>query len=212
MGTNNAILDALIASTSLGPLPTPGDVFAPSLQDRHAITGRAADKFANGWLGGLGSAQQFQFQSSLLPILPPSSNDMLEIRIMQARGLKTGERILTKWERPNNFNPGHGVDTWRDGDNVTWTATNRGELVDPLTGLAGPVSYPALNRTDNSPMAPLYAQGQGLAAVTTAPVVMVASIAQPQGMSITEMQQASAAALTRARVKRGLATRDPRRG
>lgn len=210
LSTNNIILDAIFASLSLGPaMANPADQSAPSLTVPTNITGRTADKFNMGFLGGVGGSSQFQGENSLLPVLPPSTNMDLDHRISASRGLRTGERLLTRFERPNNFNPGLGTDTWREGDNVTWTITNRGEMSDVPSGVAGPLAYKALDRTDRDALAPFSLRSQGLDAVTSAPVVMVTSIAAPTGFTMAEMQQASNQALTRARMSRGLVTRRP---
>lgn len=202
--TNNVILDAIFTSLALGPAPAnPSDQVLPSLTV-HSVTGRTADKFAMGFLGGYGGSSQFQGANTLLPVLPPASNRDLEARVSASRGLTTGERLLTRFERPNNFNPGMGTDTWRDGSNVTWTLSNRGEMSSTTTGVAGPLSYRALDRTGRDAIAPYSSRAQGLDAMTTAPVTLLQSMASPAGMSLNEMQAASTAALSRARgVKRG---------
>lgn len=192
--TNNTVLDAVFASISLGCAPAnPADQHAPSLTIPHFITGRASDKFFNGFLGGYGGRSQFHLQSELLPVLPPASNNDFEHRVAAARGLMTGERLLTRFERPGNFNPGMGTDTWRGGDNVTWTITNRGEMSDVPSGVAGPIAYQALDRTDRDAIAPFHPRGQGLDCVIRAPVVLVTGVAPPTGYTLKELQAAGKA-------------------
>lgn len=206
--TGNGVLDAILAADSTGVTPGWGDSVRPPLVSDVHITSRTVDKFAMGWLGGKGGTSQFQGVSERLPVLPPSSNRDLEQRIRSSRGLANShQRLLTRWERPNNFNPGTGTDTWREGENVTWTLTNRG-LQDATTGITGPVVYPAKDYTDRDAIAPFWPNKQGMAASTSAPVVMITSMGGTHaGMSLAEMQQAAAAQYTRQRVKRGLIAR-----
>lgn len=146
-----------------------------------------------------------------MPVLPPSSNRDLEIRIAQSRGLITGERLLTRYERPGNFNPGWGTDTWRDGENVTWTLENRG-LQDVTSGVTGPVSYPGFDFAARDVLAPVWSTRQGLAGMTRAPVVLVPSLTGSQaGATVEEMQRMANRQFTQARVRAGLLTRRPPR-
>lgn len=203
----NPILDAVIAADAMGAPHQAGDPNAPALVPTVHITGRTADKFSMGWLGGVGGASQFQGVNCRLPVLPAAYNNVIEDRIAQSRGLKTGERLLTRWERPGNFNPGWGTDTWREGENVTWVLNNRG-LQNVTTGSVGPMSYPAQDRTATDAINPFIATSQGLAAVTTAPVTMVSSITgYHAGMSVDEMQRVANRMHTQQRVARGLVAR-----
>ena len=207
----NPVIDATIAADTLGAPLQPGDPPHPPLVADVHITGRTADKFAMGYLGGIGSDSQFQVVSCRLPVLPPSSNYDIDKRILASRGLVTGERLLTRWERPNNFNPGWGTDTWREGENVTWDLTNAG-LTDPTTGNLAPVVYPARDPPARDALPPVdYDRNQGLAANTAAPVVMVASLTGAHaGMTMEEMQRVGNRDFTRARVQGGLLGRHHR--
>ncbi len=206
--TNNVILDAIYASTAVGPLG-PYDLMAPSLTSTPFVTARVSDKFQMGFLGGVGGSSQFQSHSQMLPVLPPSSNRDFEQRIAASRGLRTGERLLTRFERPGNFNPGLGTDTWRGGENVTWTMANRGDLTNVNTGLAGPLSYKGLDRMAREALAPFSPRNQGLDANIRPPCVIVTNLSMPNGMSLADMQRASASAITRYRLKRGMVKKPP---
>jgi hypothetical protein len=205
--SGNVALAASFLSYALGTPPAPGDLTHPPLTFRQ-ITGRGSDKFAMGYLGGVGGGSQFQGVGSLLPVLPPASNRDFEARNRESRGTDTGEHLMTRYERPQNFNPGVGTDTWREGENVTWTMYERGELPDPTTGIRAPLAYPQQDRTTRNAIPRFVSTGQGLAPVTTAPVVLVAGITGFQaGMSLAEIQKAAASIHTRNRLKRGLITR-----
>lgn len=197
-GHNNIMLAAAMASASLGTGPYhPADVAGlPSLTMPTSITGRTSDKFRMGHLGGVGGSSQFQGANTLLNVSPPSTNRDTEWRIMQSRGLITGERLLFRQERPQNFNPGVGTDTWRHGMNVTWTMQNRGEIADVPSGIAGPLAYPALDRTDRDAVPQYQSRYQGNDAMTRAPKIVVTGISTPTGMTLSDMQAASAKALT----------------
>lgn len=198
---HNPILDAIIAANALGVSTPPGaPAGIPLVSDVH-ITNRTVDKFAMGWLGGVGSDSQFQHVFSRLPILPPSSNRDLEARISESRGVPgQRDRLLTRYEMPYNFNPGWGTDTWRAGQNVTWTLGNRG-MTDPTTGNMGAVVYTARASDKRDQMAPFQSNRQGLAAMTAAPRILVTSITGMQaGMSLEEMQRAANMQYTQARV------------
>ena len=172
MSSGNMILAQSMLSYAMGTPPAPGDLTHPPLAI-HQITGRASDKFAMGYLGGVGTSSQFQGTNALLPVAPPASNRDFEHRNRESRGLDTKEHLMTRYEMPYNFNPGIGTDTWRDGENVTWTMGNRGILMDPTTGIGGPLSYPQKDRTTRDALPRLVTRGQGLDAMTTAPVVML---------------------------------------
>lgn len=172
----------------------------PSLTNGN-ITGRHSNIFNMGWLGGIGNGSQFQGALSSMPIRPASSNNDLEQRIIASRGLKTGERLLTRWERPNNFNPGVGTDTWRDGQNVTWTLDHRG-LQNVTSATMGPNVYPSGATTPTRNPLPLYnMRAQGLDANQTPPVSLFSTPSGYQaGMSLAEMQQTAQKRHTKARI------------
>jgi hypothetical protein len=197
-GANNPMFAAVMAGYSLGAGPyNPSDVAGvPSLTVPTNITGRTSDKFRQGFLGGLGGASQFQGVNTLLPVLPPATNRDTEWRMLESRGLVTGERLLTRFERPQNFNPGMGTDTWRDGTNVTWTMQNAGLLADVTSGQPGAITYPGLDRTDRDQQLQYQARYQGLDAMMTAPVIDCTGISTPTGMTLQGMQAASSKALT----------------
>lgn len=209
--TGNAILDATVLADTLGAPLNPGDPPHPPLVSEVKITGIHSDKFAMGYLGGVGTDAQFQIVQCRLPVLPPSSNYDLDARIRASRGLTTGQRLLTRWERPGNFNPGWGTDTWREGENVTWDLTNRG-LTDPTTGVMAPVVYPARDPMARDALPPVdYDRNMGLAANTAAPVVLISSLTGAHaGMNMEEMQRVANRSYTAARMKGGLVTRHHR--
>lgn len=179
------------------PVSDPVRSLAPS-----QITGRSSDIMNLGWLGGIGSSFQFQGQNTLLPVRVGFNNRDTEARVLESRGLKTGERLLTRWERPNNFNPGVGTDTWREGQNVTWTMQSRG-LQDPLTGVYGPHAYPMRDYIPiGTPTPPYDGLRQGLCANAQPPISLFSTPSGFQaGMSLREMQMEAAAQMKKTRMQ-----------
>lgn len=199
------MVSAAMAAYSAGTIAPPlGQFLGVPLLSEVRVSGRTSDKFAMGWLGGIGGTSQFQGANSLLPVLPPASNADTNHRVSASTGRATGQHLMTRWERPGNFNPGLGTDTWRDGENVTWTLGNRG-LTDTTTGLMAPLAYPAIGNPGGRQPLPAYdSLRQGLAGNTTAPAVLVGSSSGYQsGQTLAEMQQQASQAHRRARMGRG---------
>lgn len=151
----NGVVAAQLAAHALGPPPGPSRlstsaVRPPPTSGTQFITGLRYGTFSNGFLGGIGGDSQFAGVNRLLGVYVPANNDDLESRLLTSRGIGVGQRLLTLWERPNNFNPGKGMDTFRPVDspdappgswtNITWTPENRG-LFSTITGLMGPLNY-----------------------------------------------------------------------
>lgn len=178
---------------------SPGDLVSPPNTAWVQITSRNADKFAHGWLGGVGNGSQFQSTYSALPIIPMPYNDTTRTITRQSQGVSTGQRLLTRYERPFNFNPGLGTDTWRPEGNVVWTMAGRGAIAQIPSGVAGPLVYPGLNETIRHPLPQQYDRGQGLSAMTSAPVHLVDGYDNiPIAMNMFERHQASVQARTAA--------------
>jgi hypothetical protein len=95
--------------------------------------------------------------------------------------------------------------------NVTWTISNRGEMSDVPSGVAGPITYQALDRTQRDAIAPFHPRGQGLDCVIRAPVVMVTGIAPPVGYTMQELQAAGNMGRVAARASRAAVTRSTMR-
>lgn len=184
-------LSVIQALTRKNPQSSPGDLPTPPMVANRIITSRAKDKFAMGWLGGIGGSSQFQGTSSLLPVRVPANNTDLDYYILQSRGrTMSGQRLLTRWERPLNFNPGLGVDTWREGGNVTWNPRERGQFLSPMTGVSGPLVYEARDQQTQGPIAPTNDRAQGIG--MWAPTVLVEGITgTPNGTTLADIQQAA---------------------
>ncbi len=214
----NTMVAALVASAAAGPPPAPsrfsrmGGTPPTMGNTRQFITGMTSDKFAVGYLGGIGGDSQFAGVNRLLGVNVPASNEDTEYRMAASRGLASGQRLLTMYERPNNFNPGLGMDTFRPADypeappgswtNITWTPANRGQHT-VTTGLMGPMTYLApqdgsAGAMGRTPMPQINPIRDGLAAAITPPMPMQGDMqVGGTGLDMQQQVQASQAAMSR---------------
>ena len=132
------------------------------------ITGRAKNKFDQGWLNGYGSTSQFQGCNQAIPIMPARSNYDLDDRIESSNGSRTGEPLLPTWNRSYAFAPGRGVDAMQT--RITYTTRNAG-LEDTISGVVGPEVNAGQDRFSDGPMAPVRTYSGAQNTSTQAPYV-----------------------------------------
>ena len=163
-----------------------------------AIQGRTKNKFQQGFLGGCGSASQFQGVNQALPVMPARSNIDVVDRILSSNGYRTGTPLQPSWERSYGFAPGRGVDA-RLSD-ITFTDKEAGR--DSITAVVGPTINAGIDRQQSGPEPPQRTY-QGFGGQIQAPVVVTGGEAATASNAYIKSQKARGEkALAKTKAKR----------